>query len=195
MNLEGQRALPERFANAIPEAIHPKLIEAIERLVRSRKWPLFLYGKPGTGKSCAAAILYAAYNGDAKFYLTDQLVSKAIECRTNGKGFIEEYHPRVGTVQVYEKKIYERVERAGFVVFDDVGIRGLTDSRFEIFKELIERRGARPTVYTSNLSPKELASLYDARLVSRMTQGTIYALTDVRDRRIENNHFEELRLE
>lgn len=146
------------------------------------RWPLFIWGRPGVGKSFASALLYQRWDARQRvawWRLTD-FQARIAECRKNGHA-----------VAMVEGRPIERTEEMWFrilgqqdmVVFDDVGIREPTDTGFEVLFMVAEHRRMKPTVYTSNVAPAALQKVYDERVASRMLAGTVLEMTGA-DRRV-----------
>lgn len=66
--------------------------------------------------------------------------------------------------------ILDKGEQATFAVLDDVGVRTATEAfRSDIHTLINERVTAKkPTVYTSNIAPEQLANVFDERLADRI---------------------------
>ncbi|KKM63048.1 hypothetical protein LCGC14_1515430, partial [marine sediment metagenome] len=56
------------------------------------------------------------------------------------------------------------------------------DFDYSAVKQFTDWRECRPVIYLSNHGPEEIERIYDERLQSRLTSGTVYELVD-RDRR------------
>lgn len=82
----------------------------------------------------------------------------------------------------------ERVSKVGLACFDDVGLRAPTDAMYDIWYEVVNRRKRLPTIFTGNLSPEDLHKVYDARIASRLTEGTVIELAG-KDRRLAKTKF------
>lgn len=64
---------------------------------------------------------------------------------------------------------------ANLLIVDDVGIRKATEAQREALCEIINARGARPTIYTCNFLESELvAGVGDARLARRLLGGKYF---------------------
>lgn len=149
-----------------------------KRLDGPIKWPLFLWGNGGTGKTCLAFLIWRNKGG----YWLD--ASSAIRGITEawGKGTgpflgIAPWPWRDGTYML------ERFEAAPFVALDDLGVRKPTDPQYEALYEMCKRRDGRPMVVTCNAGPNELVKIYDDRILSRLTRGTVIEFSG-KDRRI-----------
>lgn len=149
--------------------VHPHLLDVLDRLVAGRlDWPLYLYGNVGRGKTGAALALcdvmptacYWTAEGLGSFVLGHEPVEVENEFRVIG-----------------EKSL---------AVLDELGARAnagdLGRSVVQRFADFREQHAGRVAVYVSNLSPSELARVYDDRIASRVCCGTIFKLDD-RDRR------------
>lgn len=75
-----------------------------------------------------------------------------------------------------------RLAEVPWLFLDDLGIRAPTDAMRQYLFDLLEYRKDLPLVITSNLSPEGLAELYDDRIISRLTAGTVLEI-DGDDRR------------
>lgn len=94
-------------------------------------------------------------------------------CRRQGSVTIPGANHPVGESHLWRT----RVEQPELLCVDDVGILAPTQAQFGMIFELVDRRGQKPVIYTSNLSPEELQKLYDARIASRMLRGIDIELT------------------
>jgi DNA replication protein DnaC len=153
----------------------------------SKRWPIYLCGEAGRGKSCAAASIYCGWSRSALWLEANAVVADIINCRTNGRGFIV----RTTAEQSWDEwgsQIERKVRDASLVVFDDVGMRRPTEAAFEVFFGLINLRRGKPTIYTGNPDPKRLCEVYDRRIASRLLCGTVIELTGA-DRRIQGTKY------
>jgi len=66
--------------------------------------------------------------------------------------------------------LVKRCSSVPFLVMDDIGLRGSTDSFKSLVHTIINHRtvNAMPTVYTSNVTIEELAQVFDKRLADRV---------------------------
>jgi hypothetical protein len=124
---------------------------------------------------------YAFYRGQASWYTVTEYCQTIQKCRRDGKKWIGGSSP---PYPMYETKMLEfaRDSQRIFCV-DDLGLRGSSDSVYEIVLELIDCRKRKPTIITSNRGPSELAEIYDERIVSRLMAGTLIEVTGP-DRRL-----------
>lgn len=126
-------------------------------------WPLYLHGDTGVGKSCAAAALVNR-TANAPYLLAEQLCDAV---------YAPHAHP------------WPCIKDAELVVIDEVGLRPAQDQRaFLAMDQAARLREHRPTIWISNHGPDRLRQLFDDRLYSRLTCGTVIELTGP-DRRKE----------
>lgn len=144
------------------EKIYPKQKEKIVALLDKERFPIYLFGPVGTGKSCAAVALYTHWPrpgtnnydwDDPHFCVSAELTGRLARMESKGKE-------------------YKRIASANVFILDDIGRRKLTDEQAELLLEIIELRGNKPTIYTGNHPPEELAEkLGDDRISSRILRG------------------------
>lgn len=147
---------------------------------RKQWWPIYLHGEIGVGKTCIAALAYSSSKLPGRFFTASEFLSLLMTIRREGKTVLPGSQYEVG-----EKGFWQSwVDSPPFLVIDDVGIREPTDPQREAIFQLVDRRGLKPTIYTSNLGAGELAALYkDDRIASRLLRGTSLRL-DGPDRRL-----------
>ncbi len=158
-----------------PAKINPALKDSLREIIGGNlPWPLYLWGPAGTGKTCAALCLYDY--GGGHYYpmpvLLDLLVRTMKERVYYGEG------------KLFTDELWELIENTRLVTVDDIGTRtSISDHHYDALKILLDRRDYKPLVLTGNLDPAALATLYDERIASRITAGTVINLAGV-DRRI-----------
>ena len=146
-----------------------------------RLWPVYLHGLTGRGKTAAAACVYRRWTGNrVQWFRLSDFVDLIQRCRKDGPQYVAGSSYAHGEPHFWRVKI----EEPSLVIVDDVGVRSVTEIQREIITKLIDTRGKRPTIYTSNLSPKEIGQLYDARISSRINSGSPIEVTG-RDRRFD----------
>lgn len=166
------------------------LIEQLETAISGRRWPVYLFGATGRGKSCAMACLYASWPGTARWYSVGALVRLVLECRNSDRKFVEiEKGDRI--FDVSESGLLRKISEAGLVCFDDLGVREMTDTQREIAQQFLDARIGKPLVVTINLTLAELAEACDARIASRLSSGIVVKLGGP-DRRAVDAHVVEV---
>jgi DNA replication protein DnaC len=162
--------LPSTLRRAIVELCHGE-----------RKWPLFIHGTVGSGKSCAA-LCVADRVAKPEFWAMPAFVSY---CQSVKEGKEEWYEcGRGGTLT--EKGLWNHIAKVPLLILDDVGFREVKNSDYEmeaLFLAL-EARDGKPLICTSNLNDDEIEQNYNIRIRSRMCSGTNYELSG-EDRRYQ----------
>ncbi len=153
------------------EKIDPRLRETIRAVAEGKSpWPLYLRGEAGSGKTCASLCMLDHYGGcyyefpvlcsDLRLAMAGELFTPIIE--------------GVGGFRRTEADIWQSWQGANLAVLDDFAVRKPTDFQFECMKKAIDTRHQKPTVFISNLSLSEINSLFDDRIASRLSAGTIF---------------------
>lgn len=121
------------------------------------------------------AALYRKVSPQPEWIDLQRFVRMIQRCITSKDKRIHDFNQQYGHS---EGQLWERfVDRPELILVDDVGIRAPSDSVYEIVYELVNRRGKRPAIYTSNIAPDKLHAVYDGRVASRMLCGTVIQLT------------------
>lgn len=139
-------------------------------------WPLMLHGDVGTGKTLGMLCLLDYAGGE--YHTVSglcQLMNRAAQGRVESSG---------GYTQ-WPEKIWARIAKQPFVVLDEIGCRSnVSDAHYEVVKEMIDVRHQKPLAVLSNLKLSDLGRLYDDRIVSRLSAGTVVEMSGP-DRRLE----------
>lgn len=160
-NWEGMNS-PGRVAEAISEQTRKGVI--------SPRFPVYVYGPAGTGKSGIAAVLYRIATS-AIWRRADSLLLDLSMGRNDGK---------------YAQEM-SKIESTHVLVMDDLGLRKPSEGMFHMLFDILERRKAKMTVITSNHSPEQLRDVFeDGRIYSRLMAGTPLAC-EGKDRRVEGH--------
>jgi DNA replication protein DnaC len=119
---------------------------------QSPKFPIYLFGGVGRGKTGLAAVLYRIASRPiwrrSDTFLLDLSTGRSDE-----------------TYRVERRKAVE----ASLLVLDDLCVRKPSEGMFHMLFDLLEDRKGRPTVITSNKTPDELDEMYpDGRIHSRI---------------------------
>lgn len=153
------RILSQVYRNM--KLVDPKLFTLFRSLVRgSARWPLYLHGAAGRGKTLAALSL-CDWIPRAGYYVPNDLC----EAIVNPSRF----------------NFWESVREKPVVVLDELGAREhVGDLPYEAVKRFADCRelhAGRVAVYISNLTPKQIADVYDDRIASRILCGSWFELT------------------
>ncbi len=134
------------------------------------RWPLVLLGEAGSGKTCAALLILRAM-GRPGWYMT--FAAWCDRIRYAKCGMLQS----VAGYNMTETGVWRDWEKVDLAVLDDIGTREkASDHVYEAFKGALDRREGLPTVYTSNLKLEEIEPLFDDRVASRLSAGTIVYL-------------------
>ena len=151
---------------------HTRIDPAIkEKLATILRWPLFLFGFPGTGKTCAA--LCMADTGRSAVYrrvpdMLDELIRMS-----------------KGDLKKDDAVWWTTWESVGIVILDELGSREqVSDFHYENVLKAIDSREDKPAIFISNLPIHKLVNIYDARIASRLAAGTVIEFTGP-DRRLQ----------
>lgn len=156
--------------------IDPALRKVIRAVVSGdAPWPLFVGGSTGTGKTCAGLCLIDHSPG---WYLTASTLCESVILAMKGQLFTADGR-RIG-LNAY----WESLATSTLVVLDELGSREkITDHHYDCCKRLLDDREGKPMMCISNLNLDQLSALYDDRVASRLSAGTVFYLQG-EDRRL-----------
>ena len=176
-----ERPLPPGVIDADWDQVDAKLQSALVQAINSRKWPIYIFGEQGCGKTSAVAILYRAFRirrGRPWWILLEEFVQQIMTCRTSRNRQCEIINPDTGESYFRsEVKWFELISQCPFLCVDDIGLRQPSEAGYEIVFKLINARIGKPTIYTSNHDENALAKVYGKRIKSRMNAGTVIHCT------------------
>jgi DNA replication protein DnaC len=180
------RAIPRRYAAATVD--HPGVADWMAKLIKIgcdvpnpwhepaiRRGPsLLLVGSTGTGKTHLA---YGAMR---------ELLTSGIGCSARlvtSSDLYAQMRPRHG---VDSEEEFRRYAFGGVLVVDDLGAAKGSEWTEEINYRLVNHRYERelPTIFTSNLPPKNLAAALGERVSSRLFEMTETVVLKGADRRL-----------
>jgi DNA replication protein DnaC len=182
LNCKALRLKPLPTRHLLPEKdrslaeIDPVLRRAIRDCVAGREpWPLVVLGPPGVGKTCAGLCLLDYAGG---FYYQAPALAHEVIRAINGQ-----VHTPAGRA-VTAEQLWKEFARASLFVLDELGAKGnVNDWHYEQVKRLLDDREGQPTLVLSNMGFERLLVLYDDRVVSRLSAGTVVQLEGA-DRRL-----------
>lgn len=133
-----------------------------------------LSGKPGTGKSHLAMSILKMVNEKSDPYRKCLFISIDEMMRLIRSSF--DTHDTTYS----EESMVKRLCQADLLVMDDLGAEvGAINTRStasdwttKVMYAIVNGRMKKPTVWTTNLSSKQLQQIYDQKLVSRILRGT-----------------------
>lgn len=153
-----------------PERVAEAISEQTRKGSASPRFPVYVYGPVGTGKSGIAAVLYRIATS-AIWRRADSLLLDLSMGRNDGK---------------YAQEM-SKIESTHVLVMDDLGLRKPSEGMFHMLFDILERRKAKMTVITSNHSPEQLRDVFeDGRIYSRLMAGTPLSC-DGSDRRVDGH--------
>ena len=138
------------------EKIEPGLLALMLALAHGReRWPLFLYGPTGRGKTCAA--VWLCDRVPYSVYTTADRAAQWLLRR--------------------DDSIWQTYREAPLLVIDELGLRSCdSDLEYVAVKRLADCREHLPAIWISNHDPRRIAEIYDERIYSRICSGTWYCL-------------------
>jgi chromosomal replication initiation ATPase DnaA len=151
------------------ELVGDELASALKACIHGEAdWPLLVIGPPGVGKTCAALLVVDSFQ--AAVYTTPTDLHRESCMAERGDLYRNGY-------RVWFDEFWDKIAKASVVVVDEIGLRSeVTDPHYETLKRLCDLRDHRPAIYLSNVTPEKIASIYDARVLSRMACGTALEL-------------------
>ena len=154
---------------------NPALYTAMTALAAGNpllRWPLFIWGEAGSGKTCAS-LLYCQHDsirlaaGYQIFFRCDDFAQHIVDGKCG----------RLQSTAGYKltlKDVWKHWAHARVAVLDDLASLGTTiPSEPGTVLKCLELRQGRPTIYTANHDRKALEKLYGDPIVSRLSAGTI----------------------
>lgn len=166
---------PKRvFSRETPREIalvDDKLKNAFRDLLLAKvSWPLFIHGKPGTGKTCGALALCDFVR--SAVYTTVHDLMDAVFLSFRGS-IAMSWKPYGRYVEIEN----ERPIGSQLVVLDELGTRErVSDTQYDTVKKVLDIREHLPVILISNHPIDRIAEIYDARIASRCEAGTIVEL-------------------
>ncbi|MCE9604620.1 MAG: hypothetical protein K8U03_06905, partial [Planctomycetia bacterium] len=127
------------------------------------RWPLFLWGGAGGGKTCAALAL-CDIAATAAFWELDRLASFVVQ--------------RSDEVDSELRRLAEKE----LIVIDEIGTRlksgDLHYATLKMACDVREQHANRAMIAISNVAPHDIEGIYDDRIASRLLAGTVFELRD-----------------
>jgi len=148
-----------RALDQVPPDLWRHLLELCDG---RHKWPLFLHGPSGTGKSCATLCLVDRVPG-AKFWHVPALDEQVRDIKA---GTAEYYDVGRGGKWTM-KNWWAYIGKLPLLVLDDVGLPEVSsDTQSETLFMALEAREGKPLICTSNLNDKDIESTCPANHVA-----------------------------
>lgn len=174
MHIDG---LSERFINEISE-FYPNKFSKTKVIDKN----VFIYGKPGTGKTLKAISIALDTIGNIKKLNTGTFAFGNVPeilfqiRQTYNPNFKPDHRLDIHLNETPEERIINTYTNPKYLILDDIGAEKTTDFSLQALYLIVNRRyeAGKLTFTTSNLSPIELdEKMEDGRLVSRLTGGAI----------------------
>jgi len=161
--------LLDRAPDGTPVPRVARIRQYIDQLTTSKERPrrgLFLYGRPGTGKSHTAAIILN------ELILRRQRPGRFISL---SRGFFHRLRDTFSEDSQQHGQAYqilERLVRATYLVVDDIGVQRGTEWEEETLYDLIDGRYGeeRFTICTTNVDLEEVREISRGRIYSRLQE-------------------------
>jgi len=150
------RDAPERSAGFQRQMVGVTYRKATTWSQKPAGW-LYVYGDPGCGKSHMAAAIsnvLSASGWEVIYRSVPAMIDYMRDAMKSGS----------------LESVYDMIERADCVVFDDIGAESQTDWAQAVLFRLLDSRVDKPTVITSNLDVHE--HRYHARILDRLGAST-----------------------
>lgn len=165
-----------------------KALTIAREYFQNKNYNTILTGKAGTGKSHLAMSMLQAVNENSKpykrclFVSVDELMRRIKDSFNNRESYYT------------EQRMIDLLTGADILVIDDLGAetgaitsdRAATDFTTKVLYAIINGRMNKPTIITTNLNSKDMAKMYDSKLISRMlrgSQGHVIAFKETSDKR------------
>ena len=147
--------------------------DVIRLLTEATRYPIYLWGVPGCGKTSIAGLIYMGACGRPLWInAVEGLRAVATSCAEPQPlcGF--------GSVPLREAEHWAELDARSLVVLDDIALRDrASDAQFEVMQKFLTVRQGLPTIITGNLSIGKVATVYDDRVASRLAAGTCIEIT------------------
>lgn len=186
------------------------MINTFHRLIKGEKITPVLQGKAGTGKSHLAHAILQALN---EYYKPDAeaLMEMSTEERANAKlgasclfvgveamtrlirqTFSDKESPYT------EQYFVEQLSKVDFLVLDDLGAetgainteKSASDFIHRVLYAISTARQNKVNILTTNLTGKQLLTMYDSKLISRLIRNPEYIVfKDTKDKRLQSMPF------
>lgn len=179
-----RRLIPVRYQTESAYRARPEIFRAVDQVDLALRevfrgliagelpWPLFLWGPVGSGKTRAVLCL-CDHVAHARFWAPPDIMD-----------WMARHDPP-----------WQWSIDTSLAILDEVGLQvcgedGRGRFEFDALKQFADWRDERPAVYVSNHPPAMIEELYDLRIESRLTCGTVFELTGP-DRRFEGAELRE----
>lgn len=168
----GWHRLPPPQYRTLDEAkVNPALLDELRVAVRSDRYPIYLFGDVGVGKSFAAALVYCRWpeRRSVMFSSYVELINTAIEAERSREVTRTLDDGRV--IEMTKGQWWKWLAEVSLLVIDEIGTGNAGEWRIEMLWQVLEKRKGLPTLLTGNILLSDLESRFDARIQSRILEG------------------------
>jgi len=164
LRLTERECRPKEHIPRVSTKVDPTLWRLLLELANGeQRWPLYMYGATGTGKTCAALCLVDRVV-DSIYTPADRLAEWTLH---------------------NDAYAWQHAGAVGLVVIDELGLRSRnSDLEYISVKRMADVREHRAAIWISNHKPDDIRQIYDDRIYSRICSGVWYELTGD-DRRMQ----------
>lgn len=178
------RGIPKIYQHA--EFVQIRDHKVISDFVDSGSGFLFIHGGCGTGKTHLMCSIKKGFNENNKYcglYFASKIfleIKRTFSVKEDcEERIIDQYAPPVSDHYYHTDN---------FSIFDDIGAQKISDYVIEVWYNIINERymNGYKTIFTSNLSLKEIQQSMSDRIASRLASGIIYEMNG-KDKRLDPN--------
>lgn len=171
-----------------PRRIPKWLTNEFDKVKANGKWPIYLWGNVGRGKTFASAYFYQNWQGTAAWMNFKLFCDRTAQLERDGE--ITYYDEQCQFHEHSRESWWGGIKRVELLVIDDVGVGQESHARTEALWTLLDARTRLPLVLTGNLTLDEILHRFDGRVFSRLYAGTEIELdgTDLRTEGHEIRH-------
>lgn len=183
--------IPERYMTASFLDFGPE-IDKIRKWCDDPTQFLFIYSPCGVGKThLACAMAYEMRKADKPtriFSASTMFLRLRNTFNSDDETENEVIENYSGRLHVTKDRIFNEIEikKPSVHIFDDIGVQKATEYAISAWYDIINYRYSEllPTVFTSNLSLKEISAYMTDRIASRLASGVVFELKGT-DRRLQ----------
>lgn len=166
-----RRRPPDEYEALDESKINAETLDLLRSQDAANRWPFYLFGPVGRGKSFLAALVYVRWRGSAKMLRYVDLISNSLTVSKYGE--LSNYTADGRLIEFSEAGWWKHLADVGLLVVDEIGSGMSHEWRAEILWKLLETRKGKPLILTGNLSLDQVRHQFDDRIQSRLLEGTL----------------------
>lgn len=175
--LERWEKKKSKALSIFPLRIQRKLLDLTFAVEIPVEWDgIYICGQVETGKTMLACKI--VYERMKRNFLNNIFESMLF---VSAEDFIQQVKNTYHTDKTEtEGQILDKYKSVDVLILDDVGVKKTTDWSYSVYYQLINYRydNMKPTIYTSNVSPEELADeMKDDRIARRINESCTKVIT------------------